>query len=225
MLKESWIYYFRSIPLVYCLVLFFAPFSVSAQNVTLTIHLRGVNQSNISLLALTENGTFKPLIEINGVNGGATTALVVEKQYLPGEFVLRFDYKENVTSTPYPSEKRILFWSADCSHCKEVIEGLYPWQQAPLIKSQLSVVAISLDETESEINSWQRLRENYEDWINLRAEAGVRSKVAADYFILSTPQMILLDAGTKKIIDLPGTIPKLKAIIQPEVITANKELQ
>ena len=471
-------------------ILLFSPIYASAQNVSMNIHVRGVNQSKISLLSLTENGIFKPIIEINGVSNGTTAPLVIEKQYLPGEFVLRFDYKENATSTPYPSEKRLLigfqnlelwvnpkycnnpdstyfqpgelentaymtfaeeslrpkekiallqdflmnyddtkskfykqgireyekrrqsynqwlagrtaqdsglfagslywfeyipsvdiegsetdrvksmidhyldgadlsdpsvirtsqltrwidtyvnlhgqlattvalrdslfpkaarkaiekartghsevygwmvdyfyrgfevnnipagmkalepylndpdcltskkkeierrlngmemlvagskapdielkdesgqqfnlyngrfsspyllllFWSADCSHCKEVIEGLYPWQQNPLIKSQLSVVAISLDETESEIKSWQSARKNYEWWTHLRAGEGVRSKVAADYFILSTPQMILLDAGTKKIIILPGSLAELKAIVQPEAITSN----
>jgi thioredoxin-related protein len=119
----------------------------------------------------------------------------------------------------------LLFWSADCSHCKEIIQDLYPWQQQPEISRLLSVVAISLDETETEIMSWQRLKDNYKGWTHLRAEEGVRSKVAADYFILSTPQMILLDAGTKEIIGLPGTLPELKSIVQPEAITAKKELQ
>jgi thioredoxin-related protein len=126
------------------------------------------------------------------------------------------------TSSPYVL---LLFWSADCSHCKEIIQDLYPWQQQPEINQLLSVVAISLDETETEIMSWQRLKDNYKGWTHIRAEEGVRSKVAADYFILSTPQMILLDAGTKEIIDLPGTLPELKAIIQPGTITANKEVQ
>jgi thioredoxin-related protein len=85
-------------------------------------------------------------------------------------------------------------------------------------------VAISLDETESEIKAWQNASKNYSQWTHLRTEEGVRSKVAADYFILSTPQMILLDAGTKKIINLPGTLPELKAIVQPLSKTDNKEV-
>jgi len=126
-----------------------------------------------------------------------------------------------------PASRYVLlfFWSADCSHCKDVIENLYPWQQQPEISPQLSVVAISVDETESEIKSWQAALRKYEDWTHLRAEEGVRSKVAADYFILSTPQMILLNAGTNEIIDLPGTLTELKTIIQPEAITANKKSQ
>ena len=34
--------------------------------------------------------------------------ITVSKHNLPGEFVLRFDYKDNETSTPYPSEKHIV---------------------------------------------------------------------------------------------------------------------
>ena len=485
------IYYRHRLILTYCLILLASFCRISAQNVTLTLHLRGVYKSNISLLSLTENGTFKPITEINSVSSGATAHLDVDKQYLPGEFVLRFDYKEDSASRPYPSEKRLLigvrnielwvnpkycnnadstyfqpgelentsymtfaeesfrqkekiallqdflmnyddtkskffkqgireyekrrkaynqwltammgqdrelfagslygfeyipltnwkgtekeriismtghyfdgidfsdssvirtsqmtrwidnyvnlhgqlaksvalrdsiipeaarkaieqarkghpevygwmvdyfyrgfevnnipagmkalepylddpscltskrkeierrlqgmetlvkgsiapdielkdemgqqfslyrnsfsspfllllFWSADCSHCREVIDGLHPWQQNPLIKSQLSVVAISLDETESEVRAWQKAKISYSGWKHLRAEEGVRSKVAADYYILSTPQMILLDTATKKIIDLPNTLTELKATIQPVAITDNK---
>jgi pseudouridine-5'-phosphate glycosidase len=50
-------------------------------------------------------------------------------------------------------------------------------------------------------------------------------EIAADWFVLSTTQMILLDAETKGIIDMPDTLLELKAIVQPVAITANKELQ
>jgi hypothetical protein len=85
----------------------------SAQNIAITIHLRGVYESNISLLSLTGSGTFKPIKEVNGIPKGETAPLEVEEKYLPGEFVLRFDYKENTTSTPYPSEKRLLIGKQD----------------------------------------------------------------------------------------------------------------
>ncbi|MHC1731106.1 MAG: thioredoxin-like domain-containing protein [Bacteroidales bacterium] len=458
------------------------PFCVSAQKISLNVHLQGVCQSRISLLSLTESGTFKSILEVNGVERGETASLTVEDKYLPGEFVLRFDYKENPVSAPYPSERRLLignqdlelwvnpkycnnsdstyfqpgelentafmifteesfrqkemiallqdflmnydntnskfykqgiceyekrrqsynqwltgkmendqelfagslywfqlipaismggseterlksmidhyfdgaglsdpavirtslltrwidtyvnihgqmattvalrdslfpeaarkaieqarkghpevygwmvdyfyrgfevnnipagmkvlesyindpacltskrkeierriqgmetlvagsmapeiqlkaidgkifslladdssspyilllFWSADCSHCMEVIDQLYPWQQQPEINRLMSVVAISLDETETEVTAWQKSCDRYRGWTHLRAEEGVRSKIAADYFILSTPQMILLDTDTRKIIDLPGTFPELKNLV------------
>ena len=42
---------------------------------------------------------------MQNVSNGETTRISVSKAYLPGEFVLRFDYKEKETSTPYPAEK------------------------------------------------------------------------------------------------------------------------
>jgi len=112
----------------------------------------------------------------------------------------------------------LLFWSADCSHCREIMQSVYPLQQQPEIREKLSVVAVSLDETEPEIQLWQKAVQAYGDWIHLRTEDGVRSKVAADYYILSTPQMIVLDAGTREIIDLPGSAEDLRDIIQQKML-------
>ena len=65
----------------------------NAGEVNITIHLRGVYESKISLLALSISKTFKPIIELQGIKNGETATLSVAEEYLPGEFVLRFDYK------------------------------------------------------------------------------------------------------------------------------------
>jgi hypothetical protein len=91
------------------------PYQISAQtrDVALTIHLRGVYESKISLLSLSGSGTFKPIAEMPGIKNSETTKLIVLKEHLPGEFVLRFDYKEKDSSTPYPSEKNIFINDQD----------------------------------------------------------------------------------------------------------------
>lgn len=99
----------------------------------------------------------------------------------------------------------LFFWSADCSHCVETVNALYPMMQQPENRQKVSVVAISLDETETEIKAWDEKIKDLSGWINLRAEEGVRSKVANDYYILATPVMLLLDAKTKEIVGLPNT--------------------
>jgi len=104
----------------------------------------------------------------------------------------------------------LLFWSAECSHCKETIDVLYPWQSQPEILQKMSVVAISLDETETEVKAWEQKIKDLTGWKHMRAVEGVRSKVASDYFVLATPVLILLDARTKKIISLPSTVTQLK---------------
>lgn len=115
-----------------------------------------------------------------------------------------------------PTEQYILllFWSADCSHCMEIVNALYPWQQNPDIKKKVSVVAVSLDETETEVKAWEQKLKDLPNWKQLRAEEGVRSKVANDYFILATPVMVLIDAKTKTILRLPNNISELTGDIK-----------
>lgn len=121
-----------------------------------------------------------------------------------GNLFRLYDYHP---STPYIL---LLFWSADCSHCTETVDAIYPWQNQPEILQKCSVLAISLGETETEKAAWYRKKNTLMDWKHLRADEGIRSKVANDYFILATPVMILMDARTKKIISLPSTFQQLK---------------
>ncbi|NVO20027.1 MAG: redoxin domain-containing protein [Bacteroidetes bacterium] len=107
----------------------------------------------------------------------------------------------------HPSTSRILllFWSADCSHCAQTVDAIYPWLQKPENRNRISTVAISLDETDTEIAKWNQKVPVLPAWTHLRAAEGVRSKVASDYFILATPVMILLDSQSKEIISMPET--------------------
>ncbi|MEI7725518.1 MAG: thioredoxin-like domain-containing protein [Bacteroidota bacterium] len=104
----------------------------------------------------------------------------------------------------------LLFWSADCSHCVETVDKLYPWQRQAEVQQKISVVAISLDETETEVKAWDLKIKALTGWKHLRAPEGVRSKVAADYYVLATPVMVLLDAKTMKIVASPNTLEELK---------------
>lgn len=84
-----------------------------AQGLKIAIHLRGVYESKISLVSLSGTKQSKPIAEAQKIKNGVTALLQVSKEFLPGEFVLRFDYKEKKESTPYPSEKRILINNQD----------------------------------------------------------------------------------------------------------------
>ncbi|MCX6249857.1 MAG: thioredoxin-like domain-containing protein [Bacteroidetes bacterium] len=107
----------------------------------------------------------------------------------------------------------LLFWSAGCSHCVEMTDNLYPWQHRPEIQQKLMVIAISLDETETEVKAWKEKIREMTGWKHMRAADGVRSKAASDYFVLATPVMVLLDAKTKEIISTPNTVKELIAAI------------
>lgn len=96
----------------------------------------------------------------------------------------------------------------------ETVNALYPRQQQTDIQQKLRVVAISLDETETEIKSYNEKIKELKGWLHLHAAEGVRSKVAADYYVLATPVMVLLDAKTKKIVGVPDTLNELIAALR-----------
>jgi len=107
--------------------------------------------------------------------------------------------------------KLVMFWSADCQHCKEVLEKLYPWYQNAAYRELMDVFAISLDETETEIPAWEKAVTSYPAFKHKRAEQGIRSPEASAYFVLATPTMILVDSKTNKIVALPETVEQLQA--------------
>jgi len=108
----------------------------------------------------------------------------------------------------------ILFWSAGCSHCMEMVHSLYPWQQKKEMKEKITVTAISLDETETEVKAWGQKIKQLSGWKHLRAVEGIRSKVAGDYYVLATPVMVLLDSKTREIVALPNTLDELMKAAQ-----------
>lgn len=106
--------------------------------------------------------------------------------------------------------KLVLFWSADCQHCKELVGKLYPWYKNPVYRDLMDVFAISLDETDTEIPAWEKAIVNYPAFKHKRAEKGIRSPEANAYFVLATPVLVLVDAKTNKIVALPETVEQLE---------------
>jgi len=104
----------------------------------------------------------------------------------------------------------LLFWSADCSHCVELANTLYPWYQQTEVNQKMTIVAISLDETELDIKAWEQKKKELTEWEHLHATEGVNSKVAGDYYVLATPVMFLLDKN-KMIIAKPLTVKELNS--------------
>jgi len=125
-----------------------------------------------------------------------------------------FDLYSYTTESDY---LLLLFWSADCNHCNEMIEELYPWSQQPEIKQILDIVAISLDETDTEIQAWRQKMKELIGWRHIQSKEGVRSKVANDYYVLGIPVMVLLDAKTKEITALPDTAEQLEKLVNQAI--------
>lgn len=115
------------------------------------------------------------------------------------------------SGTPY---KLVLFWSADCSHCMELVNKLYTWYQKSGKKGKVSVFPVSLDETETEVAEWESAVKLLPGWFHTRAEGGVNSTEADNYYILATPVMVLVNAASGQIIDMPETVEELDALVQ-----------
>jgi len=106
--------------------------------------------------------------------------------------------------------KLVLFWSADCSHCKELVGKLFPWYQQLKGKNLLNVFALSVDNTETEIPKWNEAIKKLPGWIHHRCVGGINSTEANSYYILSTPTMILVETKTNTIVSLPENFAALQ---------------
>lgn len=112
--------------------------------------------------------------------------------------------------TPY---KLVLFWSASCGHCKELVGKLYPWSRQGSRPSKLQVYALSVDEADNEILEWNTAREKYTGWEHILTNGGVNSPQANDYFILSTPVMVLVRASDNSILGVPKDLQELERLM------------
>lgn len=109
--------------------------------------------------------------------------------------------------------KLLLFWSAGCSSCHELVEGLKQWYTGPANKKKLDIVAVSLDESEVNVQKWEAAISGLSAWKHLHAKEGVNSPVARSYSILSTPVMFLVDSKSNTIVSVPSNLEQLSAAV------------
>lgn len=105
--------------------------------------------------------------------------------------------------------KLLLFWSADCEHCQQLVKEIKQWYNETGNKEKLDIIAVSLDETESEIKKWESTIIGLPGWKHFRAKGGINATVANDYAILSTPVMFLVDNKHNTIMGIPDTLQQL----------------
>lgn len=130
---------------------------------------------------------------------------------MPDEDGISFDFHAFKGKTPY---KLLLFWSADCGHCEKLVEELKVWSLLPENKKKMDIVAVSLDEELPEIVKWEDKIRVLSEWKHLRAVGGVNSKVANDYFILSTPVILLVDTKSNLIKAMPLSLEEIQQFLQ-----------
>ncbi len=121
----------------------------------------------------------------------------------------RQSFKSYKTDAPY---KLVLFWSADCGHCVQMAQQVHKWYE--INQEKVEIFALSLDETETEIPKWERLKTLLPGWVHILTEGGINSNEANAYYILSTPTMFLVDAKTNKIKATPSNLNQLIQAIE-----------
>ncbi len=113
------------------------------------------------------------------------------------------------TNAPY---KIVLFWSADCEHCHALINEIYEWHLKN--ENKICVIALSLDESETEIPKWEKEKLKFPEWIHKLTEGGVNSMEANAYYILSTPTLFLVDSETNQLIGKPNSLKEILKMIK-----------
>lgn len=73
----------------------------------LIVKLRGVYDSKITLTPFDGVRFALPLSVVPGVKAGGVTQFVVPDSLLPGEFLIRFDYRAKEADSPYPVELQL----------------------------------------------------------------------------------------------------------------------
>lgn len=186
----------------------------------------------------TEDNVLSPLIEKEDIEGGEAVAVSVLQDHVSEEFVSQIDSKQKETqglktltvgmlAPDFTSKddngntihfhdyktncryKLVLFWSADCNYCKHLVSKLYPWYEQIKDKNLLDVLAISVDETRTEIPKWEQAKAQLPAWRHIRVGGGMNGQEVSDFFVYITPEMVLVDSQTNKIVALPKTVKQL----------------
>ncbi|MCY7290982.1 MAG: DUF5106 domain-containing protein [Ferruginibacter sp.] len=136
------------------------------------------------------------------------------KGVLAPDFKMLTDADKGISFLNYATDskyKLVIFWSAGCGHCEELLKKLYSYTQNESNKKLLDVFALSVDETATEIEEWKTKINMLKSWHHIRVNGGVNSKEANDYFVLSTPTMFLVDSKTNLIASVPDTFEQLES--------------
>jgi peroxiredoxin len=102
----------------------------------------------------------------------------------------------------------VVFWASWCPHCTSMLPQIKSLCRG---KSNLEVIAISLDRSADEWNN-AVFKAGFETFRNLSDLREWNGKVVEDYNIYATPSMFLID-GNRKIIAKPTSIDELAKAI------------
>ena len=85
----------------------------------------------------------------------------------------------------------LVFYDSECGHCNHLLEGLQQWYEVPENSVWMDIYTVALDDDREKWLSFHK--EKAFPWTDMYAEGGINSTAAADYYILSAPQMFVMN--------------------------------
>ncbi len=120
-------------------------------------------------------------------------------------------YGKQIKLSEINAKKTVLvFWASWCPHCDEILPELKNYYD-PLNTGELEIIAISLDELDTDIRS--AIDKGSYNWINIAELKGWDGPVVLEYGIAATPSLFILDEN-KTIIGKPLNKFDLKGFLE-----------
>lgn len=104
----------------------------------------------------------------------------------------------------------LVFYESDCSHCKELLQGMKTWYEKPESSVWFDVISIAVDDDQEKWKKYHQ-QQNYK-WTDVWAPGGINSKISNDYYILSTPVMYLVDKQMK-VLGMPKSVIEIEKFL------------
>lgn len=109
----------------------------------------------------------------------------------------------------------LLFWSAGCQHCLDLIEGMKTRLTGSDLKDRLQVIALSIDDAEIYQQRWKELALGLPGWHHGLCPDGPKSPVARAFGVLATPSMFLIDREGFRLKGMPADLEALQQLLKP----------
>jgi len=125
-----------------------------------------------------------------------------------------YDQEETIDMSRCIKKYRLLvFYDSECDHCHELLVALQKWYVVPDNNKKLEIVSIALDRTRE---VWESaFATNVFPWTDRYAQGGINSKAAADYYVLSAPNMFLVDKNGV-LVSIPNAVAEVETTINKD---------
>ena len=109
----------------------------------------------------------------------------------------------------------LLFWSAGCQHCLDLIEGMKTRLSRSALTSKLQVIALSIDDAAIYQQRWKEIIQTLPEWQHGLCQEGPKSPVARAFGVLATPTMFLIDRDGFRLTGMPADLEALQILLKP----------